>query len=295
MISIIITAFKEEKTIGKAIEVIQREKLREKTEIIISCPDKATADVVKSYQKKHKNIILIKDPGKGKPLALNLALKKAKGAIIILTDGDVYVGRDALPPLIAPFKDKRVGAVSGRPISTNARSTMLGYWSHLLTDIGAHKTREKLAKNNKFIVCTGYLYAIRNGLVKSIPQDSLSDDAIITSIIAEKGYKIAYSPKSEVFIKYPTTLNDWIKQKKRSTGGYLQIKELAKSNITMRSFLKEAMGIFSVFSYSKNLQEFLWTLCLIAIRIYLWIIIFIDIKIKKEEFSKTWKRVESTK
>jgi cellulose synthase/poly-beta-1,6-N-acetylglucosamine synthase-like glycosyltransferase len=294
MISTIITAYKEEKSIGKTLDNILLENIKNH-EIIVSCPDQPTANVVKKYQKKHKNIKLIKDPGQGKPVALNLIFKKAKGDILVLTDGDVYINKNAIKNLVECFKDKKVGAVTGRPISTNSRNNILGYWSHLLTDVGAHETRKKLASQNKFLVCSGYLYAIRKRLIKEIPKNSLSDDAVISSMIAEQGYKITYSPKSKVYVKYPTTFEDWIKQKKRSTGGYLQLKELSKSNITMRSFSKEASGIFRVFSYAKSPKEFFWTKLLILARIYLWIRIFIDLKIKKESFKKTWKRVETTK
>ncbi|MDP3917457.1 MAG: glycosyltransferase [Nanoarchaeota archaeon] len=295
MISIIITAYKEEKTIGRAIESILQEKIKEKVEIIVICPDKPTADVVKEYQKKHKSILLLKDKREGKPAALNQTFKKAKGDIIILTDGDVYIEKDAIKNLIMPFKDKNVGAVCGRPISTNSRDTMLGYWSHLLTDVGAHETRLRLSKKGKFIVCSGYLYAIRSGIVNEIPLNSLSDDAVISSMIAKKGYKIQYSPKSLVYVKYPSNFKDWMAQKKRSTGGYLQIKELSGNNTTMRSFSKEASNVLNVFSYSKNIKEFLWTIILILVRLYMWLLIFYDQKIKKKSFEKIWVRIESTK
>jgi len=295
MISVILTAFKEEKTISLALDSILNQKIKDKLEIIVSCPDKPTIDVVKMYQKKHKNIILIKDPGTGKPIALNHAFKKAKGDIFILTDGDVYVGKDSFKHLIAPFKDKKIGAVTGRPISLDSRDSMLGYWSHLLTDLGAHETRLRLYKKEKFIVCSGYLYAIKKGLVKEISPNALSDDAVISSMIAKKGYKLGYAPNAKVFVKYPTNLKDWFKQKKRSAGGYLQIKNLTGTTITMRSFWKEMLNVFSVFSYSKNLMEFIWTLVLIFVRLYLWLVIFYEQRIKKKSFEKTWVRIESTK
>ena len=56
----------------------------------------------------------------------------------MLSDGDVVIGEDALQPLLAPFADPGVGAVTGRPVSASPRDTMLGYWSHLLTD-SAHR------------------------------------------------------------------------------------------------------------------------------------------------------------
>jgi len=295
MISVIITAYKEEKTIGRAIEAILSNRIKEKTEIIIICPDKATADIVKKYQKKNNNIVLLKDKREGKPAALNQTFKKAKGDILLLTDGDVFIGKNALKEMVNPFKNPKVGAVTGRPVSVSPKDKMLGYWSHLLTDVGAHETRTNLAKKGKFIVCSGYLYAFRSGIIKKLDPKTLSEDAVISSIIAEKGYKIHYSPLAKVYVKYPTHLTDWIKQKRRSTGGYLQINQMAKSKKTMRSFLKESAGIFRAFSYSKNIKEFFWVLLLIIARIYLWALIFIDIKLGKRNLKKPWPVIESTK
>ena len=289
MISVIITAYKEQNTIGKVIESILPQ-LKNKDEIIVVCPDKETEKAAKKFKIKH-----IKDQGKGKPAALNLAFKKAKGNILILTDGDVYISKNAIKEILKPFKDKKVGAVSGRPVSTNTRNTMLGFWSHLLTDIGAHETRILLRKKDKFIVCSGYLMGIRKNLIEKIPENSLSDDAVISNLIYSKSYKTAYAQEAKVFVKYPTTLKDWLKQKRRSAGGYLQIKELTNRKDEMRSFFKESFGIFRALRYPKTTKEYYWTIILVLARLYLWSVIFIDIKLKKKEFSKIWQRIETTK
>jgi len=291
MISIIITAYREPNTIGKAIESFQNQKLKEKHEIIVVAPDKETINIAKKYKVK-----IVKDRNKGKPAALNLVFEATKKSdILILTDGDVYVSPNSISNLLKPFTDRSVGAVTGRPISLNRKDDMLGFWSHLLTEVGAHETRLKLYKKNKFIVCSGYLMAIRNKIINQIPENALSDDAVISNLIYSKDYKIAYSPESLVYVKYPTTFKDWIKQKKRSTGGYLQIKKLAYRKDGMRSFTKEASGIIRALKYPKNVKEVHWTILLISARIYLWIIIFIDLKLKRKNFSDVWQRVESTK
>ena len=215
MLSIIITAYKEPKTIGLAIESFIKQKIKEEHEILIVCPDKETIDAAEKYSKKHKEVRVIKDPGKGKPAALNAAFSNAKGGILILTDGDVFSGKNSVAELLKPFEDKKVGAVSGRPISLNDADTMFGFWSHLLTDAGAHSVRLERSDKGKFIACTGYLYAIRN-VVNKIPEDALADDAVISHIIWDKGYKIKYALNALVYIRYPDNFKDWIKQKERS-------------------------------------------------------------------------------
>lgn len=294
MISIVITGYKEPKTIGKAIEQILKNKIKDNFELIVAAPDKETLDAARVYLKKNKRIKILKDEGKGKPAALNQVFKKAKGDIIIMTDADVHLSTKAITYILDMFKDPKVGAVTGRPRSLSPRDEMLGFWSHLLTDV-AHDIRDKRIKEGKMIVCSGYLYAIRRGIIKSVPDEALSEDAVISHMIYDRGYKILYAPEAEVYVKYPTNFSDWIKQKKRSAGGYNQLAYMARSKERMRSFSKESSGIFRVLSYPKTIKEFFYTFSLIFARIYLWLLIFWDINIKKKNLKKIWVRVESTK
>ncbi len=294
MISVLLTAYREPKTIGRAIEAFARQ-ISKKDEILVAAPDEETLKVVKSYSKRFKNIKTVKDPARGKPAALNLLFKKAKGGILILSDGDVYISNNAVTEILLPFRNEKVGAVTGRPVSINSRVNMFGYWSHLLTDIGAHETRLNLVKQGKFIVCSGYLFALRKGIVKEVPEEALSDDAVISHLIWGNGYRIGYAPKALVYVKYPDNFSDWLKQKKRSAGGYWQINQYAKNTPKMRTFSKEAWGFWRIWKYPKNLKEFYWTFVLLFARLYLWLLILINLKIRKKTLKQVWLRVESTK
>jgi cellulose synthase/poly-beta-1,6-N-acetylglucosamine synthase-like glycosyltransferase len=288
-ISIVVTAYREAATIGRAIEALLPQSGG--AEIIVVCPDDETAAVAAAYE----GVIVLRDPGKGKPAAMNLALQQAQGSIIIMTDGDVYVGPGALSALLAPFDDPSTGAASGRPISTSPRDTMLGYWSHLLTDAGAHIERSGRDRDGRFLVCSGYLYAIRAGLIDRIPEDALAEDAVVSHLIGQQGYRIRYAQEALVFVKYPDTYRDWLCQKVRSAGGYAQ-PVIAASPLRMRSFRHEAAsGTIRVLKYAQNLREFVWTLAQFAARLHMWLLIFWRVRVRKVPLTTLWKRVESTK
>jgi cellulose synthase/poly-beta-1,6-N-acetylglucosamine synthase-like glycosyltransferase len=288
--SAIITAFKEQETIEKAIISISNQKIVE--EIIVIAPDKETLDISNNLKKKIKELVVLKDPGEGKPFAMNIAVKKAKGDILIFTDGDVYIGKNSLKPLLEKFKDSKVGAVSGNPVSINDKKNLLGFWSFLLTKI-ADERRRKAIKIGRRFFCSGYFFAIRKSLFPTLKKEILSEDGLISHNVYQKNYKIEYSPKSEVFVKYPTNFSDWIIQKKRSAGGYNQIKLMYKTEI--RSFKKESFGAFSFFKYASNIKEIFWIFLLFFVRVYLWFLIYKDINLKKKSHKEIWKRVESTK
>ncbi len=288
-VSIVVTAYREAATVGRALEALLPQ--AQGAEVMVICPDEETAQAAAAYA----GVTVLRDAGRGKPAALNLGLQRARGEIIVLTDGDVVVGEKALAALLAPFSDPQVGAVSGRPVSLSPRGTMLGYWSHLLTEAGAHAERLKRDAQGQFFVCSGYLYAIRAGLVQHIPEDALAEDAVISHCIGEQRYRIRYAPEAEVFVKYPTTYRDWLKQRVRSAGGYAQ-PIIARSPLRMRSFWHEVVaGTWRALRYPRTLREFLWTLALFVARLHLWLLIFWRVRVRHEPLQRLWQRVESTK
>ncbi len=295
MISVIITSYKEPKTIGKAIESLGKQKIKEEYELIISAPDKETLDVAKKFSKKFKQIKLFRDEGKGKSTAINQILKIAKGRIIILTDGDVYVSKNSLNEILKPFEDEKVGCVTGKVLSLNPRDNFLGYWSHLLCN-AAHKLRKKRNKKNQFLECSGYLWAFRNKIIKKFPLD-VGEDTIVPIMFLLKNYKTKYSSNAKVYVKYPTNLKDFIKQKKRAAGAHDNIhKYINPRKIPrMKTLSNELFGGYSLFFYSKNIKEFFWTLLLFPIRLYIWLSLFYNSRIRKRKYSDAWKRIESTK
>lgn len=292
MISIIITAFNEPDTIEKAVESFLHQNIKEKYELIVSAPDKETQEKIKRYKKKVK---LFKDPGKGKSYALNMLLKKIKGDIIILTDGDVYVSKNSVNEILKKFENSQIGCVTGRPVPVEDKKTKYGYWANFLFD-SAHKLRKKLNEEGKFLECSGYLWAFRNNIIRDFPLD-VAEDTIIPYLFSEKGYKISYAEDAFVFVKNVNNWKEWLSQKVRTSRAHETLDTYVdtKKNPRTKTFGNESRGIFLLFSYPKNINEFFWTLQLFFARIYMWGIVFFDIYIRRKYHQDNWERVESTK
>lgn len=293
MISVIITSYKEPKTIVRSISAFLNQKIKEKFEIIVVCGDKETFDVAKKHFKE-PNVFIHRDEARGKSVALNLAFKKARGDILVLSDGDVHISPDSLKNLIKHFSNKSIGAVCGHPIPTDSRNTMMGFWSHFLTHM-ADKIRLERVKNEEFIVVSGYLFAMRKNIIDELPESLLSEDAYISHKIWERGYNISYVTDAIVNIKYPNNIRDWMNQKVRSTGGYIEISKMVKKKEKMRSFSHEIRKVLEPFKYSKNLKEIFYSISLIFFRMILWLTIFYKVSILKKTHKELWVRVESTK
>ena len=212
MVSVVITTYKELNTLPKALEVIKKEKIVD--EILVVAPDQETENLVKE---KYPEVRFFKNEKVVKPAALNLGLSKAKGEIVVLTDGDVIIKEGSINLLVKALEKEESGLACGRPVSLNLKDNLFGYWSHFLT-FAAHQMRLK----NKIFPASGNLCALKKNLFSLISEETMIDDALITQVVLSKGYQVVYLQEAEVFVKYPKNFKDWIKQKIRATGGYLE-------------------------------------------------------------------------
>ncbi|MFA6023175.1 MAG: glycosyltransferase [Candidatus Pacearchaeota archaeon] len=294
-IILLITAFKEP-NIAKAIEAAINQKTNKKYDIIISAPDEETLKIARQYEKKHKNISIFKDPGKGKSYALNLIFSSLKTDILILTDGDVHISDNSLEDISNLFLDPEIGCLTGRPYPEEKRNTKYGYWANFLFD-AAHQIRKKAFQKNSFIECSGYLFAFRKNKIDKIPLD-VAEDSVIPYYFWEKGYKIGYAEHALVFVKNAETWKDWIKQKIRTSKAHETLEKYVDTSTTPRvkTFKNEALkGMLAVIIYPNNLKEFFWTFELIFARLYMWLKVFFDTKFKNKHYGDAWERIESTK
>ena len=290
-ITLLITAFKEPKTIEKAVESALAQKTSREYEIIVSAPDNETLNAIKKY----KNIKIFKDPGKGKSYALNLIFQKLDADILILTDGDVFISDNVVENFANLFLDPEIGCVTGRPVPVEGKEKMFGYWANFLFD-SAHKLRKEAFHKNKFLECSGYLFAFRKKLINKIPLD-VAEDTFIPYLFWQKGYQIGYSENSRVYVKNVDNLKEWMAQKIRTSKAHETLYKYVDIKITPRvkTFKTETKGSFSLFSYPENLQQFWWSFLLGLSRAYMWLKVFYDTKFKKKNYQDAWKRVESTK
>lgn len=290
MIHIIITSYKELDSTFRAIDSFLSQKIKDPFEITVIDPFQEIGEEIKKRYKGKVNFFL--DPGEGKSYALNLFLEKIyssnRNDLIIFTDGDVYVSDDSLNHIKNSFTNESIGCVTGKPVPLDSRENKYGYWSHLLFD-GIHRVRKKLSEQEKFFECSGYLFAIRNGVLRGFPIES-SEDGIIPYLFWKEGYKIKYVPEAEAYVLNNYSWRSWKKQKIRNIKGHENYNKLVKNMPRTKSFFREIKeGTFFALSYPKNVKETYWTLLLFLARSQIYLRAFYDIKIKKKSYSDGWR------
>ena len=292
MITIGIPTYNEEKSISKCIGSILPQ-LSKKDEMIIvasGCTDN-TETVVKNLAKKDKRIkLIVEKERKGKASAINLITKKAKQGVVVQTDGDVVVSKNAISSLLEHFSDKKIGAVSGQPIPVLPKNSIFYDWAKM-SYRKEHEIRLKESARGEFWHVSGYLFAHRKKAFGKIPFLKGAVDAYIGKKIYDKDYKIAYEPRAKVFVKYPTTIRDFINQKARVRAGfYFLSKKLGKAPRKMKG------EIFYFFPELFKLKPSRWPAFFFSALIYTcaWLKGLYFYKTSKS-LAEIWKHIETTK
>ena len=298
-IYVIITSYKEPRATERAVRAFLEQDLSEETKkkmrIIVVDPFPEVEEYINEVFKKEKNVEFFLDPGEGKSYALNILfgnLWDEKGdtdSIIIMSDGDVYVESNAVEKILKEFEDDRVGVVTGKICSLNSRKDKFGYWSHLFF-AGINKTRRKLSERGRFFETSGYLFAIRNNIIKEFPLET-SEDSVIPYLIWRRGYKIRYTD-ARVYVLNPSNWRDFLNQKIRNIKSHENLGKMFPNLPRTKSLFNEIKeGFLFSLTFPKNVREFIWTLEVYFVRLYIYFRAFRELK-KGKGYRDGWRDVE---
>jgi glycosyltransferase involved in cell wall biosynthesis len=145
-----------------------------------------------------ERVCVLSLPRVGKAGALNAAVARATGDILVFSDANSLYAPDALRALVAPFADPQVGGVAGdqRYLSGGSEAAVAGgerrYW-----DLDrAIKIAE--SRGGNVISATGAIYAVRRELFAPVPSGVTDDFATSTAVIAQ-GRRLVFAPGAVAF------------------------------------------------------------------------------------------------
>ena len=158
----------------------------------------------------------------GKTAALNRVLPFVKTHIIIFTDANTMLNKDAVMEIVEAFSDPKVGCVAGeKRIATEGKNSTSSRGE------GAYWRYESALKNldsrlHTAVGAAGELFAIRRELFEYVEEDTLLDDFIISMRIAAKGYKIRYCKNAYAIENGSFNMAEEKKRKVRIAAGGIQ-------------------------------------------------------------------------
>ena len=235
-------AHNEEKNIEGLLRAILNQGLETGyiSEILVvasGCTDR-TVDIVQTLMREDRRIELIIQPRRlGKASAVNAFLKRAAGEIHVLVGADVLPAADAFEKLILPFHDPRVGMTGGRPVPLNRLQGAVSHAVHL-----QWRLHHRLASVRPKL---GEVVAFR-AKVPSIPETTWVDEVALEHHFLSNGYTLAYVPDAIIWNHGPTSVRDFLRQRRRIHSGHLDFSRKTRYRVAtlgvtaiFRAFLQE--------------------------------------------------------
>jgi hypothetical protein len=124
----------------------------------------------------------------------------------------------------------------GRAIPRNDPADFMGFAAHQLWGLH-HKIALKHPK-------LGELTAWRRCFVR-IPYDSAVDEASAEPLVCGQGYQIRYVPEAIVFNRGPTTVADFLKQRRRIYCGHCRLRKLQGYTVATMSGTRIVLAILT--------------------------------------------------
>ncbi|OYT41419.1 hypothetical protein B6U80_01380 [Candidatus Pacearchaeota archaeon ex4484_26] len=245
-VSFLIPAFNEQATISNTINSILSlnypHKLLEIIVINDGSADK-TGEIVKNIVKKNKKVKLINKKNTGKADSLNVALKEAKGELIVVVDADSYPNKTAIKKMVPYFDDEKVAAVTSSILVKNNKN-FFGSIQALEYSIIAW-TRKLLDYVDGVYVSPGPLSMYRKSALLEVggfDTKNMTEDIEMTWKLIYHKYKVKMCLAARSHTTVPQTFKQWWKQRVRWKIGGMQT--IAKYKNTIFNSTYNMLGLF---------------------------------------------------
>ncbi|MCZ2121996.1 MAG: glycosyltransferase family 2 protein [Anaerolineaceae bacterium] len=221
--TLLIAAYNEETVIENKIRnSLEIEYPEEKLQILFVTDGStdATPQIVKRFETQ--GIELLHEPQRnGKMAAINRAMLRVRGEIIIFSDANNYYQPNTLKELVAPFQDPSIGAASGAKLIASGDGNLGAseglYWKY---ESYIKKQESRLGS------CTsvaGEILAIRKTAYLKPPDNVINDDFYLGMQVIRQGLRLVYVPQAKSIERVSLTAQDEIKRRTRINAGRYQI------------------------------------------------------------------------
>ena len=158
----------------------------------------------------------------GKTAAMTRGMMLVDTPLVVFTDANTMLNREAIREIVRAFEDPKVGCVAGeKRIAVQEKDGAAAggegiYWKY---ESALKRLDYRLYSA---VGAAGELFAIRTSLFEQMPPDTLLDDFILSLRIAMRGYKIAYSKEAYALESASLNMREEEKRKVRISAGGLQ-------------------------------------------------------------------------
>jgi cellulose synthase/poly-beta-1,6-N-acetylglucosamine synthase-like glycosyltransferase len=170
---------------------------------------------------------------RGKIAAINDAVALVTGEIVVFSDANTLLDRNAIRALIRNFADETIGAVSGDVMLEGDRAA-------LGTSEDLYYRYERWlqmceSRIGTMVGVDGALYAIRRSLFVSPPADTILDDMAIPMAVARAGRRVIFEPHARGHERGAESAIEEFARKTRVVAGAVQFLKRPESAVPRRN------------------------------------------------------------
>ena len=155
--------------------------------------DDGTPEILKKYPQMEVHHL---PDRRGKIHAMNRGIQFVNAPIVIFSDSNTTLCKQAIRVMVDTFNDPAVGCIAGeKRIVTLKADGAAGSGENMYWKFESWVKRMD-SELNSAVGAVGELFAIRTALYTEVENDTILDDFIISLRIAEQGYRIAYTPNA---------------------------------------------------------------------------------------------------
>jgi poly-beta-1,6-N-acetyl-D-glucosamine synthase len=179
-----------------------------------------TPQITSGYTRIHA---LHEPERKGKSAAINRSVATAHNDILIFSDANTLLNREATGNIARHYLDPKIGGVAGekKVLSTTTHAQEVGeseglYWKY--------ESFLKQQDSNFYSVvgAAGELFSLRTKLYEPLPHNIILDDFVLSLRVAQQGFRIRYEPDAYAVELPSFTIADEQKRKVRIAAGGFQ-------------------------------------------------------------------------
>jgi cellulose synthase/poly-beta-1,6-N-acetylglucosamine synthase-like glycosyltransferase len=173
-----------------------------KLDVMVGCDGCTDRTAALARAMGDARITVIEGPRLGKATVLSRLVPRARGDVVLLTDANTLLERDAAKALARHFHEPTVGAVVGRlrlynRVKRDYEESL--YWKYETV------LKYYEGKLGCVLGANGGLYAVRRLLFQPLRETTITDDFVVPVRIAARGWSIPYEPGA---VAYEETTED---------------------------------------------------------------------------------------
>jgi len=256
-VTLVIAAYNEEKIIEKKIRNCLDLNYPPGLLEVLFVTD-GSSDNTFNILNEYKGITVLHIPERqGKPSALNRAMIRVTTPIVVFSDANTLLNKDAIKHITGHYANPEVGGVAGekRIMKEGSGTVKRGeglYWRY-------ESGLKKLDSSLKSVVgAAGELFSVRSNLYTPLPDNTIIEDFVQSLLVCVKGSVVRYEPRAWAEENASLSVRDEMERKIRISAGAFQAMGMLKM-------------LFNIFKFPVISFQFIshrivrWTICPLAL------------------------------